>query len=226
MGYSIETTISPNWLIGGALFDWLVKEVHFGGQRVRTYWYVVDYLDLMPYPPFPKEKDRQYRMLCRHIPYRTELNAIADDAAKNARIGSMIAELHDNARKMKAHFEGWRNLQDGIMLRHDAIEFRRAGSIGYNLYDRTFGDEKAVDVKLATDMIVLKEIYNTAIIVSGDQDYVPAVQVLKDCGKRIVNVAFETRDGRLLPGGARRLNHVTDRAFQVPYADMKAHLKL
>jgi hypothetical protein len=33
-------------------------------------------------------------------------------------------------------------------------------------------------------MLMLRDIYDTAIIVSGDQDYVPAAQVLKDAGTR------------------------------------------
>ena len=70
-----------------------------------------------------------------------------------------------------------------------------------NLFDKSLGREKAVDVKLTSDMITLQGIYDIAIIVSGDQDYVPAAEVLKDCGKRVINVAFRTRSGKLLPGG-------------------------
>jgi uncharacterized LabA/DUF88 family protein len=72
----------------------------------------------------------------------------------------------------------------------------------------------------------LPDIYDVAIILSGDQDYVPAVQVVKDRGKRVVNVAFETRGGKLLPGGARRLNHVTDDSLRIPYKELAAHLNL
>jgi len=214
---------SADW---GGLFDWLVEQIYAGSSRVRTYWYVVDYLDLIPYLPFPKTKDSQEKMLCRHAPFKTELAGIPDKPTKDARIDSMLTDLQDTAKRIGNRFDGWRKIQDGIMAAHDAIEFRRAGSIKYTLFERSFIEEKAVDVKLATDLIVLRDIYDVAIIVSGDQDYVPAVQVVKDSGKRVVNVSFETRGGKLLPGGARRLNHVTDRAFPVPYADLKAHLKL
>ena len=54
---------------------------------------------------------------------------------------------------------------------------------------------------------------------SGDQDYIPAVQHIKDAGKTVVNVGFNTRDGRLLPGGARRLNTITDKGIAVPFED-------
>ena len=98
--------------------------------------------------------------------------------------------------------------------------------IFYNLFNRTLGKEKAVDVKLATDMIMLKDIYELAIIVTGDQDYVPAAKVIKDYGKRVVNVAFSTRSGELLPGGARRLNQVTDWSFIIPFSDLADHLQI
>lgn len=70
------------------------------------------------------------------------------------------------------------------------------------------------------------DIYDVAIILSGDQDYVPAVQVVKDSGRRVVNAAFQTRSGRLLPGGARRLNQVTDRSINIGYDALNAHLKI
>ena len=93
-----------------------------------------------------------------------------------------------------------------------------------NLFTKQLGTEKAVDVKLASDMITLKDIYDIAIIVSGDQDYVPAVEVVKDAGKQVVNVAFLTRRGDLLPGGARRLNQVTDWHCEVGFGIFQNYL--
>jgi hypothetical protein len=99
-------------------------------------------------------------------------------------------------------------------------------AIQYNLFNEELGPEKAVDVKLATDMIILKDIYDIAVIVSGDQDYVPAVRVIKDFGRHVVNVAFETRGGKLLPGGAWRLNQITDWSLKIRYEDFKKFLNL
>jgi uncharacterized LabA/DUF88 family protein len=86
--------------------------------------------------------------------------------------------------------------------------------------------EKAVDVKPATDLIMLRHISDVALIVSGDQDYVPAVQVVKDFGKRVVNVTFKTRGGKLLPGGAWRLNQATDWTLEIPYDALSNHLNI
>jgi uncharacterized LabA/DUF88 family protein len=102
----------------------------------------------------------------------------------------------------------------------------RAGSIRYDLFRQQFGQEKGVDVKLATDILKLNDIYDVAVIVSGDGDYVPAVQVVKDWGKHIVNVSFLKKAGGLLPGGARRLNESADRAIEVAYNDMRKFMNI
>jgi len=45
--------------------------------------------------------------------------------------------------------------------------------------------EKGVDVKLATDLLRLAAIYDTAILVSGDADFGDAVQAVKNLGKHV-----------------------------------------
>ena len=98
--------------------------------------------------------------------------------------------------------------------------------MNYNLFKKDLGKEKAVDVKLASDMITLKDIYDIAVIVSGDQDYVPAVEIVKDAGKQVVNVAFLTRNGDLLPGGARRLNQITDWHCDISFTTFEKYLNI
>jgi uncharacterized LabA/DUF88 family protein len=129
-------------------------------------------------------------------------------------------------RKMARKFDGWKQVQDGIATRVELVEFRRAGSIRYELFTKRLGKEKAVDVYLATDLLQLRDIYDIAIIVSGDQDYVPAVQAIKNSGKHVVNVSFKERRGRLLPGGARRLNLKTDKSVEMEFADVLQFMRL
>lgn len=64
------------------------------------------------------------------------------------------------------------------------------------------------------------------IIVSGDQDYVPAVEIVKDSGKEVYNVSFKKMNGELVPGGARQLKIKTDDSFEIPYPDLKRHMGL
>jgi len=219
------------------LFDWLVKEVIAEGQRIRTYWYVIKVLDFFPYNlPDPaqvvasKEMSARLRaILSKCEDYDTELTKLEKEApieALNKRMLEMLSILKKNQVEMERRFKGWTSTQEGISSKHKGIEFRRAGAIKCNLFDMSLGSEKAVDVKLATDLITLKDIYDVAIIVSGDQDYVPAVEEVKDFGKQVVNVAFLTRSGELLPGGARRLNQITDWHYSVPFENFAKFLKL
>jgi len=215
------------------LFDWIVKEAVEGGERLRTYWYVIKTIDFYPYhlPDITRPgtttttKNKLERILCGHDKYREELETLqGEDHEKHMiEIAKTLDELEANKR---ARFNGWVEVQDGIASHHKAIEFRRAGAMNCNLFTNKLGREKAVDVKLATDMIMLSDIYDVAIIVSGDQDYVPVVEELKDCGKRVVNVAFKNRGGQLLPGGARRLNQVTDWSLEIPYDKLSEYLKI
>ena len=117
-------------------------------------------------------------------------------------------------------------IQNDIARKEVAIEFRRAGGIRYNRFDATFGGEKAVDVNLACDMVALREIYDVAVVFSGDQDYVPAIRIVKNAGKRVVNVAFRARNNNLLPGGAQRLNATADQSIIVEYAELAQYLNI
>ena len=94
----------------------------------------------------------------------------------------------------------------------------RLGRLVYNNWPNTPPYEKGVDVQLATDMIThsFRGNYDTAVLVAGDNDFVGALQALKDNGKNVEvalfgkertsmylrNVADRvvTIDGRLLKG--------------------------
>ena len=94
----------------------------------------------------------------------------------------------------------------------------RLGRLVYNNWPGTPPYEKGVDIQLATDMIThsFKNNYDVAILVAGDNDFVGALQAVKDNGKHVEvalfgkertsmqlrNVADKviTIDGRLLRG--------------------------
>ena len=211
----------------GDLFEWLVQQASPGAERVRTYWYVIQWLDFFPYKLRKLQSDshKLQKVLSRHPPYKSELSKL-QGLDLSRRMSEIVEGLEETRQAMQERFSGWIRIQDGISLRHPRIEFRRSGAICLNLFRNSFGPEKAVDVKLATDLIILRHIYDVAIIVSGDQDYVPAVQVVKNEGKTVINVVFKTRGGRLLPGGARRLNQETDASLEIPYGDFARFLEV
>ena len=86
----------------------------------------------------------------------------------------------------------------------------RAGRL---VYPRTPGAnpyEKGVDVKLATDMLLhaARDNYDVAILVSGDTDFVDAVQGVKDLGKNVEIALFN-------PSGSRALRSVADEVIEL-----------
>ena len=209
------------------LFDWIVSEAAPGAERLRTYWYVIQTIDYSPYglSELNRNPDRAYRVLSGHPAHKSTMDSAHEDD-RPAVIRSIVEELRERQARMNGRFQGWNNIQDMIASNHAGVEFRRAGAITYNLFSGALGSEKAVDVKLATDMILLRDIYDTAIIVTGDQDYVPAVQAIKDFGKRVTNVSFRTRGGQLLPGGARRLNQAADESLEIDFNVLSGFLAL
>jgi uncharacterized LabA/DUF88 family protein len=77
--------------------------------------------------------------------------------------------------------------------------------------------EKGVDVQLATDMIThaFKNNYDVAILVAGDNDFVGAIQAIKDNGKH-VEVALFGQEST-----SRQLRDVADRIISLDGTFMK-----
>lgn len=216
-----------NWT---ALFERFSRGHRYEGQLVRAYWYAIRSIEFWPYnldrKKTTQDTDRLRAILSNHAPFRTELDGILNQEKQVARMTEIVSQLNRLQEEIKRRFEGWTRVQDGIASRHDAIEFRRAGVIRHNLFENRLGREKSVDVKLACDMASLKDIYDVAVIVSGDQDYVPAVELVKDYGKWVANVAFKDRSGKLLPGRARELNRVSDTSIVIEHGELAHYLKL
>ena len=211
-------------------YDWIVDEIAGpSGSRLRTYWYVIDGLAFWPYGlknlKKPGNEPKAREVLSRNRRFRSELNELLEHQTTE-KVRRKLDELLEEQQKMSSRFGGWKEIQEGIAKRHRSVEFRRSGVMTYRLFEKQLGQEKAVDVKLACDMLMLRKIYDVAIIVSGDQDYVPAVEIIKDSGKEVFNVAFMKMNGALIPGGARQLNIKTDDSFEVPYVDLKRHMGL
>ena len=68
----------------------------------------------------------------------------------------------------------------------------RLGRLVYNNWPNSPPYEKGVDVLLTTDMIThsFKNNYDVAILVAGDNDFVSAIQAVKDNGKNVEVALF------------------------------------
>lgn len=87
----------------------------------------------------------------------------------------------------------------------------RLGRLVYNNWPSTPPYEKGTDVQLATDMLThgFRNNYDVAILVAGDNDYVGAIQAVKDAGKH-VEVSLFGKEGT-----SRQLRQVADRIIAI-----------
>lgn len=87
----------------------------------------------------------------------------------------------------------------------------RLGRLVYINWPNTPPYEKGVDIQLATDMIThsFKNNYDVVVLLAGDNDYVGALQAVKDNGKN-VEVALFGKERT-----SRRLRVVADRVITI-----------
>ncbi len=76
--------------------------------------------------------------------------------------------------------------------------------------------EKGVDVRLAIDLVRFgaNRLYDVAYIVSGDGDYAPAVNAVKDMGLNVINCFFTDE-------ASTHLKHVCDKFIRLDYDLLK-----
>lgn len=77
---------------------------------------------------------------------------------------------------------------------HDKLRYNGFRVIARDSYDTEAKIQKEVDVSMAVQMVVhaLKDNYDVAIVVSGDRDFIPAIQEIQSAGKRVEVAAFST----------------------------------
>ncbi|WP_457642172.1 LabA-like NYN domain-containing protein [Persephonella sp.] len=94
--------------------------------------------------------------------------------------GDLPKELREQLKKQQGFLNELQNL--GIKVKTMPLKKTPEGYI-----------EKGIDILLATDMVSLafRNAYDTAILVSGDSDYVPVVEEIQELGKRVENASFK-----------------------------------
>lgn len=90
-------------------------------------------------------------------------------------------------KKQQRFFEGLKKLPDFEVIlcrmQKDIVD----GKVCYSV--------KEDDIHIAVDMLKLayNDAYDTAILVSTDGDFVPAIKAVKEIGKKVENVGFENK---------------------------------
>ena len=118
----------------------------------------------------------------------------------NAKVG--LKEEPERYRKQQAFFTSVNSVPYSEL---------RLGRLVYTNWPSVPPYEKGTDVQLATDMIThgFKSNYDVAILVAGDNDFVGALQAVKDNGKH-VEVALFGKEGT-----SRQLRAVADKVITI-----------
>ncbi|MDQ7038739.1 MAG: NYN domain-containing protein [Aquificota bacterium] len=87
--------------------------------------------------------------------------------------------------------------------------------------------EKEVDIMLATDMLSLayQNAYDTAVLVSGDSDFIYTVEEVQRIGKRVENAAFKKTSSHQLRKTCDRFILLDDYVDRFIYEDKPALLE-
>jgi uncharacterized LabA/DUF88 family protein len=119
-------------------------------------------------------------------------------------IGKMSNKLLDRRRLVRIYYynakvglkeepQRYRD-QQAFFSSVNAIPYSelRLGRLVYHNWPNSPPYEKGVDIQLATDMIThsFKNNYDVAVLVAGDNDFVGAIQAVKDNGKNVEVALF------------------------------------
>lgn len=195
-------------------------------ELIRVYWYVTRDIDIWPSNvPFAWDDKRQF--IKKHkIDDKLRSQGVKDVDLERPGLKAAESTLDRRKKAILSRHDGWSKVQVAIERNNDQLEFRRFGSISFNLVNNRFGREKGVDTQLATDLVTLADIYDVALIVSGDADYIPPVTAVKNLGKLVYSVSFLNQDGEKLPGGAKRLERRVDGRIELEFDNVRELLDI
>jgi uncharacterized LabA/DUF88 family protein len=89
---------------------------------------------------------------------------------------------------------------------HEKLKMQGFRVMARDSYDKSRNEQKEVDVAMACEMVVhaLRDNYDVAIVVSGDRDFIPAIQQIQAAGKMVEVAAFRNAVGKEMKVAADR----------------------
>lgn len=104
---------------------------------------------------------------------------------------------------------------------YDRIEFRYVGVLRVNAGTQEYLGEKGVDVGMAVDLVSKAKNFDTALMITGDQDMAPAVQHVKNELKQVVLVTIQPNSASMQVHASRKLRVLADRLWVFDDADFR-----
>jgi uncharacterized LabA/DUF88 family protein len=89
----------------------------------------------------------------------------------------------------KRTLEKMKRFHHGVQSSTDLIDVLEVGHWKVDFFSYTC-EEKGLDTRLAVDMVALESNYDVAVVVSGDADSIPSIDLMKRRGKHVGAVEF------------------------------------
>jgi len=212
-----------DYLPQAAQWRWFFNSISrlVGATSYKVNWYSIKELDYLPYADWEHGTyEVCERKLSQMAGISEELNRKTTKKGREKVVNHYRKLFSENMRTMQARLEKWHRLQDEVSRECPEVQFRRPGWQACHLESFKLEKEKGVDIGLAVDLALCEAEYDTALLFSGDGDFVPAVKAMRARGKQIGNVEYECRDGTIFRGTARRLANSVDFTLEIPFGDM------
>ncbi len=222
-----------NW---SDLFKFIVSESDnnlLKGESVliRAYWYVISAISYNE--EFKKDtfkcssitkREKYLNKYVKHIYKKYEIKKGKEkDRVDN--IEKSVNYLEKQSNYVEKELNRWNNIQSKIQRETSFLQFQRFGYLPLILDNGEgkikFLSEKGVDIKLATDLIAMKDMYDIAIIISGDGDYIPVIIAVKNMGKQVAVVNFKDSRGNIYPRNSKKLIEHCDFNITITQSKMK-----
>jgi uncharacterized LabA/DUF88 family protein len=101
-------------------------------------------------------------------------------------------------------------MEDRLRRVHDRLRYLGFRVIAREAYDEQRREQKEVDVALACEMLAhaFRDNYDVAVLVSGDRDFLPAIQHVQASGKRVEVAAFSNAASEEMKRSADRFHEL------------------
>jgi len=191
------------------------KDIVGINRLIRAYWYQAARVAPWEWNP------RFHTRFCPPDMSQDDFERKAKEYYKNER--ERLDNLHRQVyTRIEENFPSVEFRYAGV-LKVNPTKWSRDNSGSYRIGSRV--GEKGVDVAMAVDMVRQASDYEVAVIVSGDFDFLPAIQAVKDRLRRVEVVSIMKGSPPKHQGQARRLRSLCDVQHHIYETDLKGKYK-
>ncbi len=216
-----------DYLPQAAKWRWLFTSIAnlVDAQSYQVRWHTIQELDYQPYADWEHGSYEDCeRKLSQMSGIAEELERKTTEKGRQKVVNAYRTLFSENMKEMERRLKKWHRLQNEVSAECPEVQFCRPGWQACHLDSFKLEKEKGVDIGLAVDLALLGHEYDTALLFSGDGDFVPAIKAMQKRGKQIGNVEYEFRNGTIFRGTARRMTEVVDFTLEIPFNDMAEFL--